>query len=845
MDLSSLDYFSRFVIPCSRAALIREVVSNDYPNQTNRSCDIISSLQFSEARGRWSMRGFSVKKALCMPHRLPRLLAGNKVGCVKLFSIAAVIGLALGWAPYSRAQSISSVIFKGSPASPTVLINGQGFTPQPAATSIANAGHTGNDYGTSLYIADSTGSTQFHAGYEGPSEHDSIGLVISTYNDSLVSYTLGSSYGSYYYPNHIFQLNEGDSFTVYVRNGTFSGSVHYRVDSETSSVPADRSQISTLVNPTDGQRYVWIPPGAFMMGCSPGDTECEGNEKPAHEERIAAGFWLGETEVTQVAYQRVTGANPSTHRGDQLPVETITWNHAVNYCTAIGGRLPTEVEWEYAARAGAKWARYGSLDEVAWYRGNSGDTNQPVARKQPNAFGLYDMLGNVWEWTKDSYGDTGLKVVRGGARSADSRGARASYRVMIQPSLRNDDKGFRCAGDWPGTEKTAPTVSANPVPAVNPSGAGDGPHPRAQSQATDVLSKVRQTYTHLDAIHVVAKLSESTILPSRTVSTEVEYEFASKLPGRFRARSKSNTLEALSVSDGSNTWKALPKAKQWMKLDVGALGEAGEEDRGVKTPQDFPHSISSILVSRYPAIAKQGQASEILREDTYSVSGRKIGCYVVRTRIKETEYEFWIDKERYLVLRDEETGAQRFGTGKYKVDLKVSEIETGSGVEESLFTFQPDRKWAETETIVLPNEKPPMLVGRPAPDFTLKSLDGGQVRLSSLRGKVVVLDFWATWCAPCRAELPTLEKLRTEFGADVQFLGINDEEAGTTRGFRKSQGYEMTVLMDNKREVNHQYGVQGIPTLLVIDSNGMVRQHWVGGRGERELRSAIQAASKL
>lgn len=369
-----------------------------------------------------------------------------------------------------------------------------------------------------------------------------------------------------------------------------------------------------------------------------------------------------------------------------------------------------------------------------------------------------------------------------------------------------------------------------------------------QSQAVDVLSRVRQAYTHLDAIHVVAKFSESTILPSRTITgTDAEYEFASKRPGRFRARSRTSALEALAVSDGSNTWKALPKAKQWARLDVGALGVTGGEDQGVKAPQDFPHSIASILISRYSAVAAQAETSEILREDTYSVSGRKIGCYVLRARIQETEYQFWIDKERYLVLRDEETGTQptQFGTGKYKADLRVSEIETGSGVEESLFKFEPDRKWVETETIILPSEKPPLLVGRAAPDFTLRSIDGGQVRLSSLRGKVVVLDFWATWCGPCRVELPVLEKLRTEFGTDVQFLGINDEEAEIARAFRKSQAYQMTILMDSKREVSHQYGVQGIPTLLVIDSHGTVRQHWVGGRGERELRSAIQAASKL
>jgi TonB family protein len=210
----------------------------------------------------------------------------------------------------------------------------------------------------------------------------------------------------------------------------------------------------------DGQIYVWIPPGEFMMGCSKGDLECSNNEKPPHSQQVFRGFWLGRTEVTQAAYQRVTHGNPSVHKGDLLPVDSVTWNDAANYCSAIGGRLPEEYEWEYAARgrAGITPARYGSLDSIAWHLGNSGGENQPVARKQPNAFGLYDMLGNVREWIEDSYEGTALKIVRGGARSAGPSSARASYRNKAQPTLRNDDKGFRCAGGWPDPDTATPVA---------------------------------------------------------------------------------------------------------------------------------------------------------------------------------------------------------------------------------------------------------------------------------------------------------------------------------------------------------------------------------------------------
>jgi formylglycine-generating enzyme required for sulfatase activity len=151
--------------------------------------------------------------------------------------------------------------------------------------------------------------------------------------------------------------------------------------------PAPQQPVRT--NSKDGLTYVFIPSGNFIMGCSPGDTECYDDEKPPHTERIANGFWLGQTEVTQTAWKKLNGGvNPSHFKGDQLPVEQVDWNQASAYCKAIGGRLPTEKEWEYAARAGTTGARYGPLDAVAWYSGNSGGTTHPVGLKQANAFGL-------------------------------------------------------------------------------------------------------------------------------------------------------------------------------------------------------------------------------------------------------------------------------------------------------------------------------------------------------------------------------------------------------------------------------------------------------------------------
>ena len=103
------------------------------------------------------------------------------------------------------------------------------------------------------------------------------------------------------------------------------------------------------------------------MGCSVGDIECDDDEKPARDVEITRGFWIEQTEVTQEAYQKVKGTNPSNFKGSTLPVEQVSWTDANGYCDAVGMRLPTEAEWEYAARGGSTAARYGAVENVAWF----------------------------------------------------------------------------------------------------------------------------------------------------------------------------------------------------------------------------------------------------------------------------------------------------------------------------------------------------------------------------------------------------------------------------------------------------------------------------------------------
>lgn len=189
--------------------------------------------------------------------------------------------------------------------------------------------------------------------------------------------------------------------------------------------------------------FVYIPPGAFMMGSNDGRS----NEKPVHRVQITRGYWMGKYEVTQVQYETLMGNNPSTFKGKNHPVDSVSWENATAFCQRVSQttgeacRLPTEAEWEYACRYNTS---FGWLKRAAWFSENSGYTTHPVGQKEPNQFGLYDMLGNVWELCGDWYGEnyyqvspetdpTGpssgfLRVLRGGSEGSEAGHVCCAYR---------------------------------------------------------------------------------------------------------------------------------------------------------------------------------------------------------------------------------------------------------------------------------------------------------------------------------------------------------------------------------------------------------------------------------
>ena len=211
-----------------------------------------------------------------------------------------------------------------------------------------------------------------------------------------------------------------------------------------------------------------VKAGTFTMGATSEMKDPEPDEKPTHQVTLTNDYYIGKTEVTQALWMAVMGNNPSYFIGDNLPVESVSWNDCqkfiskLNSLTGQNFRLPTEAEWEFAARGGNNSNHYqysgsNELGDEAWDVGNSGDTTHVVATKQPNELGIYDMSGNVWEWCSDWFGNyssssmtnpTGpnsgsYRVLRGGGWSSLARNCRSSYRHGVAPGNGSLDDGLR------------------------------------------------------------------------------------------------------------------------------------------------------------------------------------------------------------------------------------------------------------------------------------------------------------------------------------------------------------------------------------------------------------------
>ncbi len=370
-------------------------------------------------------------------------------------------------------------------------------------------------------------------------------------------------------------------------------------------------------------------------------------------------------------------------------------------------------------------------------------------------------------------------------------------------------------------------------------------HSAEPTGAAGLLRKTAEQYRRLTLYDIRARITFVVAKSGQSVSGEKKIELAVGKDGAFRVEQESNGVVELRMSDGKTTWKALPSQKVWSKGEAAQTVSIDDDDAEAPSAdpsrQDLFTQTQQAFVRRYSGLDRYATTAQIEKEDKIKLNGSKVECAVVRIRFGGSDNRLWIAKDSGLVLRHLESTVRPDGT-TVQVTTDFTRMETEAPGAEN-FTFVALHGARETNDVALPSERNMSLVGTRASDFTLKSLDGAPVHLADLQGKIVLLDFWATWCPPCRRELPTIEALSRKYkDQGVLVYGVNNEDARVAKSFLAQHHPDLATLHDDRGKIQRSYGCYSIPTVMVIDRSGTVVAHFIGERQESELVAALKQA---
>lgn len=378
-----------------------------------------------------------------------------------------------------------------------------------------------------------------------------------------------------------------------------------------------------------------------------------------------------------------------------------------------------------------------------------------------------------------------------------------------------------------------------------------------QESPVEILKKVEDTYSSLSEYEFRAEME--TIIETadnrQVVKTPVYY--AADLPGKQRLELRVEKFSIMVVTNGEKTWKAIPELNEYTERQTGFMQTAGGTNR--TRGEANLESMAEQLTTQYETISSRLLESKIVGREVITIEGKNHHTIILEntyenmvdlpnTNMEPTRY--WIDRERFLVLKQEMNltiDAPKYGgKASMKQVTRIQKAIIGSKPDSLLFSFKPPEGAKKVEQLEMLAENQSIqkpLTGNKAIPFELISVEGEEYSLKELEGKVVVLDFWATWCGPCLEMHPVLDKLYREYRDDgLVVLGINSENPDKIRQYVAKNGYAFKNLMDPGHEVTAKYQVGPIPSIFFINRRGKVSSHLVGYRPEAELRDALKKA---
>jgi len=337
---------------------------------------------------------------------------------------------------------------------------------------------------------------------------------------------------------------------------------------------------------------------------------------------------------------------------------------------------------------------------------------------------------------------------------------------------------------------------------------------------------------------------------TRVADARVQIATAENGKSMFKLRDEEGT-EYWLISDGKKSWSYLPSKKQYMEEEAANSSENEEGEGGDSEQGTIAERSSRQAIAELDRFIQHAQSVVHAKDVPAKFGGEKVHWATIDIVEKPDEKgnkgmaEVVMAPDRPVLARLIEVQVRGAGSEARtsRVTIDFDSFSVGQPEPDGQFTFDPPKKAKLVDDLMIPGQPGSVLLNHPSPDFEARTLTGEKVKLSDLRGKVVLLDFWASWCPPCRAELPTIAKLSAEFKTKgLAVYGVDDEERGTARKYLEKAGLELPTLEDSARKAHHLYRVDAIPTVFVISQDGTVVKWFRGGRTEASLRQALKSA---
>jgi len=377
--------------------------------------------------------------------------------------------------------------------------------------------------------------------------------------------------------------------------------------------------------------------------------------------------------------------------------------------------------------------------------------------------------------------------------------------------------------------------------------------PRSSAGARKSLDAAAARFRALRDYDLSGKLTYTVVYQGQTQRTETAFRIAGGPGGRLHEMVAQGGQSVRVFADGEHVVTTLDAARQWILREKRlASADSLHGDLQAGTPGAWTGAILSELRS----LADSVTTVSALPRETIEVGDRKIPCDVL-----QVEYGYapradvarpgpktvWLARDDGRVVRTVTRYTQppgRDGDIQQQHEVVYERMSLGRPAPDSLFAFQAPDGWRKVRQFQAPGSNQPDLTGQEASDFTLTDLVGASHTLSKLRGQVVLLDFWASWCGPCRMTMPVVDKLANEFrnaGLVVYSINLRESQA-IAEGYIKKRGLSVQVLLDETGDVARQYQVSGIPALIIVGKDGKIAAHMVGAHPEEDLREALSDA---